>query len=809
MELSKTSRLLVAASLAAAAGLPVSLRAQDAAPPAAPPGNTGSPAPAPASPSPDQPAAQQPATPPPPTPAPATPSGAQPTAQPQAPATRPAAQPQTRAPQPAVQPVTPPTTPAAPAEPPRIKFNFKDAPFDQVLDFFSRERGLPPIREVAVPEGAMTFISGESYSFDEALTILNLNLLPRGVQVVKEKNYLYLRTLKDSARKASEVVRGTVPGEARPEQIMNLTIPLSNVKAETIVDQIKPLIGEYGSVQAVPAQNMLIVVETANQCRRIQQIVQAIDSVKPIDSSIKLFPLKYAKADAVFNALKGLVGQRKTTVVIDKDNKQRTIEEVDIAGLNLQPEPRTNSIIAVGPAARIGTVDELIALLDVPESAQGSQGMLTFTLEGVAPAKAAEELTKLFAPVEPAKKPVVIALDGQAKLTVVAAEVYMAQAIALIGEIDPGSMHGGNAPTTDRRATIVQLKYIAPQTLDQLATRLLTQRQASVVKFGPTPDGKGLVITGPDADVTAMEKLVAGLDVPPQVTKEVRQVRIASGDAKAVLDTAQALHPATGRDQTEPIVASLDGPTRTVTLIGGKSAIDHFTEVLKTAETGVVVDMESRTYQLVKNKPTQLAAKLERIVKPMLEPENGAPYVDPKFESLDELGTLIVRAMPSQLPVIEKGLKQLDQDEPGQFRIVKAPAGADPQTLVDRAMSLYKAQSAGLPQDQAGPVSVEVDKASGSLLISANSGGMKLFTDMLNQVQQLVPPARTTRIVEVQRAKASEIVKPLQEFLASADSIEASRKLPEPTIKVNEATNSLLVTAEDAQLRLITDYIQP
>jgi hypothetical protein len=40
----------------------------------------------------------------------------------------------------------------------------------------------------------------------------------------------------------------------------------------------------------VPAQNMVIVVETAAQCRRIQQIVQTIDDVKPVDSAFGFSP---------------------------------------------------------------------------------------------------------------------------------------------------------------------------------------------------------------------------------------------------------------------------------------------------------------------------------------------------------------------------------------------------------------------------------------------------------------------------------------------------------------------------------------
>src|SRR5262249_20094744 len=156
--------------------------------------------------------------------------------------------------------------PPQPVAPGRIKFNFKDAPFDQVLDFFSREAGLPEINETTVPQGTMTFISGDSYSFDEALTILNLNLQPTGAMLEREKNYLYLRSITDSAKKANGVVKGSVPATARPDEIVNLTIPLSNANADLVAKQIQPLVGAYGSVVAVPAQNMIILVETAAQC---------------------------------------------------------------------------------------------------------------------------------------------------------------------------------------------------------------------------------------------------------------------------------------------------------------------------------------------------------------------------------------------------------------------------------------------------------------------------------------------------------------------------------------------------------------
>lgn len=715
--------------------------------------------------------------------------------------------------QPAPPAATQPPTPAAqpPATPPAadgIAFNFKDAPFDQVLEYFSREAGLPPIWEAPIPQGTLTFISGERYSFDDAMSILNLNLAPRGVQLRREKNFLYLSTLKDSVRKAADVVREVPPG-ARPEQIINLTIPLSNARAELVAEQIKPLVAEYGAITAVPAQNMVILVETAAQCKRIQSIIQSIDQVRPVDSAYRLFPLKHAKADAVNNALKGLIGERTKQVFIDKDGRQTVAQDITVAGLNLQPDPRTNSIIAVGSEARIKVVEELIALLDVPDGGLGEQQMMTFALESITPQQAAAQLAPLFASVEAARRPVIVPLNDAAKLTIVAQSSLMLQAVALLGELDPAIKRGaGQAPVPERRAAVIRLSHITPQAVEQIIPRLQTSRQSAAVKFAPTPDQHGLVAAGNDADLTAFETLVKGLDVPPEVAKEIRQVRIASGDPAAILAKAQSLHLAAGRDKTSPVAASADAASRTVTLIGARAAIDQFADLLRSAEASVVVDLDSRSYTLKRAVPSVLAPRLSRLLRPMLTPDDGSAYVEPQIEPVDELKLLIVRARPDQASVIERLVAQLDTEQPGskQFRVVRL-SGADPAGLLARVKALYESQTAGVPEDQAGPVDAELDRVTGSVLVTASPNAMRLFTDLLTQAQQLVPPQRTTRVIDVQRASAADLIKPLSEFLASADPIDPARAIPAPTIRVVESTNALLVTAEDAQHRLIQEFV--
>jgi len=241
--------------------------------------------------------------------------------------------------------------PATPADKPKdaLRFNFKDAPIDQVLDMFARESGVPIIFEAQPPAGTITFVSSATYTFDDALSIFNLNLLRYEVHLRHEGQYLYLATLKDSVKKPNVVVNpGNLPG-IKPDQIVTVPIPLDNAKAELVAEQIKPMLSQYGGVVSVPAQNMVIVVENAAQVRRIRDVITAIDAVKPVDSAFRLFPIQYAQADAVLGALKGLVGERTKTVIVDKDGQQRVVQDLAVQGLSLVSDPRTNSLIAVGP----------------------------------------------------------------------------------------------------------------------------------------------------------------------------------------------------------------------------------------------------------------------------------------------------------------------------------------------------------------------------------------------------------------------------------------------------------------------------
>jgi type II secretion system protein D len=700
-----------------------------------------------------------------------------------------------------------PTSPVQTHAGPALSFNFKDAAVDQVLDFFARQSGLPVIYEAAIPTGTITFVSSSTYSFEEALSILNLNLARYGVHLRLEGKFLYLSTLQDAMKKAgAESADPARLAVLPPDRYVTVSIPLDNAKAEQVAEQVKAMVGPHGGVLPIPTQNMIVVVESVAQVKRIREVVEAIDARKPADAAFRLFPLQYAQCEAVLNALKGLMSERSRTVIVDKDGSQRVVQDTNIQGLNLAADPRTNSIVAVGPEARIKLVSEVIALLDVPEGLAGASvpgesasgvEVRTFSLRSLTADEAARQVGALFAAMDPKRRPIIIPLPQQARLTVAGPRGAVSQAEALLKELDPGSVIGDMGE--ERRVVRLALKNANPVVMEGLVTRLGSPRQQQVVRVAPAPDGKSLLIMGPAPDVEAVQGLVAALDVPAEADREVRVVRIAKGEAPQVLAKAQDLYAKTGRAERDPVVATIDENSRSATLVGSRAALTEFTGLLQTLESVSPTEQEARRFQLKRAKPSILAGKVARIARSMLAPANAADYAEPLFEPLDDLAMLVVRAQPSQFEVIATLIEQLDAVVEKNIRVF--PVANEKASVVrDRALSLYEAQSAQVPNTA--PVEVSVDDRANALIVVADAESMQRFARVMDELNRQGGPTREVRLIDLKIARAADVAAFLRDLAASSESLTV-RGGAEPIFEVIESTNQLLVAATPAQLSVI------
>lgn len=699
-----------------------------------------------------------------------------------------------------------------PAAPLKIVFSFQDAPYAQVMDFMARQSGLPVIKEAPLPDAPVTFISATQYSLEEALDVLNRMLFMHGLQVRRDANFLLVTKIENMAP-FGPVGQGKVPDGAGSSQMVTMVLPLQNASAAPLAEQLKPLITKVGGITAMPTQNSLIIVDMAAQCARLRDIIKALDAEPPSDAKYKIFALKNTKADVVFGALKGLLSEKRTMQIVEKDGTIRTVRDEQITGLNIQPYAATNSIVAIGPEGRLRTVEELIALLDKSGTDDGDRSMMTFALAAAAPDDAAAKVTTLFTSTPPDKKPTILPLKDQGKLTIVGTPAQLALAANLLGEMDPGSAPMASAPGTqpgaarpESKASMVRLKYVTPASVQSILARLLSPRQTAVLRYTATPDEKGLIVSGPAGDVESLEQLIAGIDVAPQVDAEVRQVTISSGDAEKIVVKATELYNLSARSKTDPINASLDKETRTVTIVGSKAGLQAFTESLKSSEASTVLSRETRSYDIVKARPSIIAPKLLRLARPMLEPVDGSVYAAPTIEPMDEVNRVVIRATPSQFAVMEQLLKSLDTTEGGklQFRVIQV-SNTDPKALAEKASAIYKAQTANMTGTV--PAEVKVDEAAKTLSILADAEGMERYTQILQELQKQTGPSRELRMIELKNAKVNEAIAFLNDLVRGSKPFVAQAG-PEPVFEPIEATNSILVAAQPVQFAVIEQLVK-
>jgi general secretion pathway protein D len=215
--------------------------------------------------------------------------------------------------EPATLPATAPTTQAAAPTRPftttrpattvstKVKFTFKDAPIDNILEYLASSFGLIVVKDSGVRvSGRITVMSPTDVTVDEAVVLLDAVLKnqspPYGV-VLTDK---VLRVAERSnIKQNAKVYVGNRP-EAIPQNdsIRTQVIPLATVDAVRLRQDLSSMFSPEADVSANAASNTLVITDTSARIHRIVEIVAAMDTQLIRQSDLKVFKLKYANAAA-------------------------------------------------------------------------------------------------------------------------------------------------------------------------------------------------------------------------------------------------------------------------------------------------------------------------------------------------------------------------------------------------------------------------------------------------------------------------------------------------------------------------------
>ncbi len=150
--------------------------------------------------------------------------------------------------------------------------------------------------------GKVTVVTDRPLTRSEYFEVFLSTLRANGLVAVPTSNGAFRVQPLDNA--ASQPSRIGVAGAARNSYVTEI-IRLRSTDATSAVDTVRPLVSAQGSVTANRGGNSLVVVDFADNIRRIREVVRRIDTDT---SSTRVVALKNASAKEIATALQGLIG---------------------------------------------------------------------------------------------------------------------------------------------------------------------------------------------------------------------------------------------------------------------------------------------------------------------------------------------------------------------------------------------------------------------------------------------------------------------------------------------------------------------
>lgn len=132
------------------------------------------------------------------------------------------------------------------------------------------------------------------------------------------------------------------------QQVITRLIRLRNLPSDQAVRALRPLVAQFGSLEAVTNPNAVLVTDYADNVRRIQQVAAALDSGG--GESFESLTLQYAAAEEVAEAMRQLFGQ-------------------EAGGPRVSADPRSNTVLVRGSPQDIIQARNVVAAIDQPGGA--------------------------------------------------------------------------------------------------------------------------------------------------------------------------------------------------------------------------------------------------------------------------------------------------------------------------------------------------------------------------------------------------------------------------------------------------------
>jgi general secretion pathway protein D len=187
---------------------------------------------------------------------------------------------------------TPPTPAARGAG--TLRFNFRGAPLETVLNYLSEAAGYIIVLETPV-RGTVDAYSAQPVTREEALQLVNGALNKNGYTSIVSGRTITISSKDDAKKKNLPIRTGNDPEEIPMTAEMFIQIiPLRHLDSATAARDLATLLPGSSTITANADSNSLLVTDTNINLKQVVSLVNALDTSSDTVSTMKIFKLQNA-----------------------------------------------------------------------------------------------------------------------------------------------------------------------------------------------------------------------------------------------------------------------------------------------------------------------------------------------------------------------------------------------------------------------------------------------------------------------------------------------------------------------------------
>jgi general secretion pathway protein D len=218
----------------------------------------------------------------------------------------------------------PPDLNAVTAPPPArgLRFNFRGAPLETVLNYMSEAAGFVIVLQTPVT-GTVDMWSSQPVTRTEAVELLEIALNKNGYAVSAVGRTLVISSKEDAKKQNIPIHTGNDPAEIpqTAEMVMQI-IPLRHIDAVQAAKDLATMIPSSATMTANQDSNSLVVTDTEMNVHHIVEIVSALDTSTETISTTEVFHLKNADPMEMASLITNLYGSPTPTANAAGGNNQ-------------------------------------------------------------------------------------------------------------------------------------------------------------------------------------------------------------------------------------------------------------------------------------------------------------------------------------------------------------------------------------------------------------------------------------------------------------------------------------------------------